>query len=504
MKIFTAAQIRKADQFTIQNEPISSVDLMERAATVLFENLLPLLKENQPVYTFCGIGNNGGDGLVFTRLLLEKGYAAKAVIVRFSDKTSDDFTVNFSRLEKMNPTAILELKSIEEFPEMEPEAIVVDGIFGSGLAREVEGFPGEVIDKINAHKGAVFAIDVPSGLFCEDNSKNKGSIVKADVTFTFQYPKLAFLFPENAPFVGDFKVLNIDLLPQYEQQEFSPYHLVTQPLVEATYRIRPKFSHKGTFGHALLLAGSKGKIGAAVLSAKAALRSGLGLLTVHTAEPGYTVIQTAVPEAMCTTDQTDCISSLPDVAPYKVLGVGPGIGVEDETANILKMAIQNSSAPMVLDADALNILAQNTTWLEFLPKGSVLTPHPGEFARFKGKMELGFHRMEAARAMSQRYGIYIVLKGAHTQICCPDGDVFFNSTGNPGMATGGSGDVLTGILTALLAQGYNPKEACVLGVFLHGRAGDLAAETVGEEALVAGEIVAHIPQAWQSIYPKKM
>lgn len=499
MKIFTAEQIRRADQFTIENEPITSVDLMERAASHLFERIGEIVPQNVPIAIFCGVGNNGGDGLVLTRLLIEKGVEATAYIVRFSDKCSSDFQVNFDRLAALKADAICEIESAEGIPSLGSHPVVVDAIFGSGLTRKVEGFAAEVIDSINNLRGFVISVDVPSGLFCENNQDNDGAIIEAEVTLTFQYPKLAFFFHENAQYVGDFEVINIGLLPEFEAKEPSTYHFVTPSLIQGIYRKRRKFSHKGTFGHTLLLAGSEGKVGAAILAAKSCLKSGVGLLTVGTPSVGYTPLQTAVPEAMCLTLGETYLSATPDVKAYKTVAIGPGIGTEERTAHVLKMLIQNVGSPMVIDADALNILAENTTWLNFLPAGSILTPHPGELARFSGRVELGWDRLEVAKEMALRYGVYLIVKGANTQIVSPDGNVFFNSTGNPGMATGGSGDVLTGLLAGLLAQGYPPKQAALLGVFLHGRSGDLAAEDLSQEAITAKDVVGFLPKAWKSI-----
>ena len=504
MKIFTAEQVKKADQFTIENEPVSSTELMERAAGKLFKKLVSFIPKSEQITVVCGVGNNGGDGLVLTRLLLSQGYNTSAWVIRFSDQESEDFSINYHRLQEKNASVIKEIRSASEIPNLEDGQVIVDALFGSGLSREVEGFPGKVIDELNRCKSFKVAVDVPSGLYCEDNTDNNGSIFKANLTLTFQYPKLAFFFAENAPFVGDFEVLNIGLHPVFERQEPSKYHYTSTALVSAVHRTRSKFTHKGTYGHSLIVAGSRGKIGAAILSAQACLKSGTGLLTLGIPSAGYTAMQTSVPEAMCIELGENEITENPELKPFNSIGVGPGIGTNEETAQVLKMLIQNSGNPMVIDADGLNLLAENQTWLNFLPASSILTPHPGELARFVGKMDRSWDRLEAAKEIAMKNRVYVVLKGANTQIACPDGDVFFNSTGNPGMATGGSGDVLTGIITALLAQRYNAKEAAVLGVFIHGRAGDLALADTAMESLTAQDIIAYLPEAWKSIYPKKI
>ena len=312
------------------------------------------------------------------------------------------------------------------------------------------------------------AIDVPSGLFADQPSA-LGFIFKADYTLSFQFPKLAFLFPENDPYVGRFEILDIGLHPRYVEEVETRNLLTVKAMVKPILHSRTKYSHKGTYGHALLIAGSEGKTGAALLGAKACLRTGVGLLSVHLPKMAQLPLQTAIPEAMVDGDESEtCFTMFKDLDAYSAVGVGPGLGKADETQRALKRLIQEVQVPLVMDAVALNILSENPTWLAFLPAKTILTPHPKEFERLVGKTTTSFERLERQRELSMKHNIIIVLKGAHTSITMPNGTCFFNTTGNPGMATAGSGDVLTGIILSLLAQRYSPEEAAVLGVYLHG------------------------------------
>ncbi|MEQ8908870.1 MAG: NAD(P)H-hydrate dehydratase [Vicingaceae bacterium] len=498
VKIFPVEKIREADQYTIENEPIKSVDLMERAAGRAFEWLEKhfLKTDHTPhFYVFCGIGNNGGDGLVLARLLHEKGVKVSVYLVELSKNYSEDFQTNLNRL----PFEVLRLTEKKVDFALADNHLVLDALFGTGLSRKVEGFAAQVIEEINRQSKLTIAIDIPSGLFAEDNSENEAQlIVKAAHTLTFQFPKLSFLFPQNRIFVGEWHIIDIGLSAEYIQRTASIHSYLLLDDAKRMLKPRTKFAHKGTHGRALLLAGSKGKMGAAVLSAKACLRSGLGLLTLQVPEVGYSILQSQVPEAMVEVD--NCQTHLTDLKrelAFDALGIGPGIGQAEETQKLLKLLIQECSLPMVIDADALNILSENKTWLSFLPKGSILTPHPGEFKRLVGEWESDFNRHELLRDFAQKFGLFVVLKGANTAVACPDGKVYFNSSGNPGMASGGSGDALTGVLTALLAQGYAPEQAAILGVFVHGLAGDLAANKLGEIGMLPSDLIEALPYAFK-------
>lgn len=516
MKIFSVDQIREADAYTIQHEPVASIDLMERAATACVKWIVERFDTKTAFKIVCGLGNNGGDGLAIACLLSERNYIVQVFIIRHSEKTSADFEINFQRLKKMEKVSVTEISSLADtntlskkllqlpfsFGEGAHRAdevgegrgeVFIDALFGSGLNKPLEGIAGHVADFINNSHCKVISIDVPSGLFCDALNAIDDKIIRADYTLTFQFPKLAFMFPETAEYTGEFSILDIGLHPEYIQRTATKNYFITKNDVSVFLKKRSKIAHKGNFGHALIVAGSYGKIGAAVLSAKACMRSGAGLLTVHVPECGYEILQISIPEAMVDIDSgSHFITDNIRVEKYNTIGIGPGIGTEKQTQNVVKLIIQNSSVPLVFDADAINCIAENKTWLSFIPPNCVFTPHPKEFERLAGKSKTSLERLQMQRDFSLKYNCYVVLKGAHTAVSCPNGDVFFNSTGNPGMATAGSGDVLTGIITSLLAQNYSSQEACILGVYLHGLAGDFASHKKSEESMTASDIIDHL------------
>jgi|AntAceMinimDraft_17_1070374.scaffolds.fasta_scaffold27586_1 NAD(P)H-hydrate epimerase len=501
MKILSIEQIRQLDAYTIQNEPVKSIDLMERSATNCFNWLIKYVDKGQKIIIYCGLGNNAGDGLVIARLLIQKGYNVEVCIIRYSDKYSDDFKINYKRLSYISKNKIYNIKENDKFPEINKNDIVIDTIFGSGLTRPVKGFISDVIEHINDSKAKVISLDIPSGLFGDINSNDLcKSIIKADYTLTIQFPKYSLLFPENNKYVGSWHVIPIGLHPKFIESVEVKNYLLESDDIKKFYKKRNKYSHKGNFGHSLLISGSYGKMGAAVLSSRACLRAGAGLLTTHIPKCGYEIMQVAVPEAMISIDSVHkIITDNLDFSVYKAVAVGPGIGKDKLTQNSLKTLIQNFSSPIVFDADAINIIADNKEWLSFIPSGSIFTPHPKEFERLAGKSDNNFHRNEIQRKFAKKYNLYIVLKGANTSIACPDGTCYFNTTGNPGMATAGSGDVLTGIILGLLSQSYNPKEACLLGVYIHGLAGDIAAKNNGFESLIANDIINNLGKAFINI-----
>ena len=504
MKILPVEKIREADAFTIENEPIDSVDLMERAASKVYEWFMQRCKTKEvSVKIFCGIGNNGGDGLALARMLYFSGIIPQVFVVRYSDKMSRDCEMNFTRLKEETELPMYDIFSEDDFPQIYDNDIIIDAIFGSGLNRPIEGFTAELIKYINKSNAIKIAIDIPSGLILESHklgnletqqlSNSATPIAKVDYTLTFQFPKLAFMFPEYDALVGKWEVLDIKLHKDFIDNVETLNFYTTEDVVKPIIRKRTKFSHKGTYGHALLVAGSSGKTGAALLAAEACMRTGVGLLTAHLPKDALLPMQVYLPEAMTSIDKSDThCTEINDILPYTAIGVGPGIGKNEETVTLLKKIIQEATQPLVLDADALNIIADNPTWLSFLPDNTILTPHPKEFDRMFGMTNNSYERLELQRKMSVVHNIIIVQKGAHTAITFPNGTCFFNSTGNPGMATAGSGDVLTGMILSLLAQRYTPQEAALLGVYLHGKAGDIAAEKLGMESMIARDIIGNL------------
>jgi len=490
MKIFNAEQIRQWDQYTIRQEPVTSIELMERAATRCINWLeVNNYLENQFII-FCGKGNNGGDGLAIARLLAAGKHPVTVFILESGNTGTPDFQANLVRLHQYPEADIRFVQTVENFHEFTGNEIIIDALYGSGLNRALEGVTAKLVEHINESGCDVIAIDIPSGMFVDRSSKNN-PIIKATHILGFQCYKPAFLVAENSSFTGDVHILDIGLHHDFYTSVISPYELVDKLLIHQIYKPRNRFAHKGNFGHALLVAGSYGKIGAAVLSAKACLRSGAGLLSCHIPKCGYDILQTSVPEAMVMTDFNSSFTTKieDDVTKFEAIGIGPGIGTASETRVMLREIFDSYISPVVLDADALNIIALQKELLKLIPAGSVLTPHPKEFERLFGESTNDFDRIQLALQKAIELNVVIVLKGHHTLIATPDNKAFFNNTGNAGMAKGGSGDVLTGILTGLLAQGYSSVETAILGVYLHGLAGDIAAEKCSLEAMMAGDII---------------
>ncbi len=500
MKILSAEQIRACDAYTIEHEPISSVDLMERAANALLKWMLCHYKPTTNIVLIAGKGNNGGDVLALARLLNDQGFSALRVIIYDHHQSPTfDFSHNLELLLRLNQIEIEKWTLELPLPQIEAD-VIIDGLFGSGLNRPIEGELASFIEHLNQNPADIISIDMPSGLFCEDNLANYGAIIKATHTLSFEVPKLAFFFAENYQFVGRWHVLPIGLHPHALKNTDTSYETIEHTLVESFFAPRLPHSYKGTFGHAFLVAGSYQMTGAAILSARAALRSGVGLLTVHIPQTAYQIMQTAVPEAMVCIDESEFTFCQPDrLEPYSAVGIGPGIGQKPSMVNAMLQILKNQNHPMVLDADALNILAQHPDFWQFIPPNTILTPHPGEFDRLTQKYHTTFERFKSQQALSKKHRIIIVLKGRYTAVSLPDGRVFFNTTGNPGMATGGSGDVLTGIILSLLAQQMKPANAAIAGVYLHGLAGDFAAANVGEISLIASDIINHLPKAFNTI-----
>ncbi|PCH98990.1 MAG: bifunctional ADP-dependent NAD(P)H-hydrate dehydratase/NAD(P)H-hydrate epimerase [Bacteroidetes bacterium] len=503
MKILSAKQVKAVDAYTIAEEPIASIDLMERASIACFKWLIERYAKNRPFIIFCGLGNNGGDGLAITRLLSEKGYYVEAHIIEYSENQSKDFQTNLARLKRLKSVSIVynNEKRMWDGILIPKESVIIDAIFGSGISRPIDGFTREIIDTINHCTVDVVAIDIPSGMFVEGNdSKYFKGMVHANWTLSLQLPKLAFMFSDNTAIVGNWVLIPIGLHEAGITAQKSSYHFITGEDAKSLLRVRNKFDHKGKLGHTLMIAGSKGMMGAAMLATKACLRAGAGLVTALVPSIGYGIMQTAVPESMALADSDkDCITKIPALDKYASIAIGPGIGDDQKTERALKHLIQNTRVPLVLDADAINIISRNKTWISFVPQNSIYTPHPGEFTRLIDWNETGYDLLKAQVDFSKKHGVYVVLKGMHTSISCPDGTCYFNSTGNPGMATGGSGDVLTGVIAGLMSQQYDSRDACILGVYLHGLSGDISAEQRGQESIIASDIIENLGKAFQEI-----
>lgn len=504
LPVLTAQQVRSADAHTIAQEPIASIDLMERASNAcvafIFERLLGTGRLQATGFLIvAGPGNNGGDGAAIARLLHSRGVDVRLALTGVGTPSTDR-SINVERAQQAG-VEVLELGTTVALPSLRPGEVIVDALFGTGLSRPLSGQVAEIVRAMNASRAPIISVDLPSGLFAENNSANDlSAVVRATHTLTFEVPKLALLLGEHAGFVGEWHIIPIGSDRSFIEALGSTTGLLESADLLPLLKRRPRAGHKGDFGHALLIAGSKGMMGAAVLSASAAVRSGTGLVTTHVTATEADLIHSAVPESLVSLDPGLLHSgALPKLDKATAIGVGPGMGTERETAALVKVLIQEARVPLVLDADALNILGENRTWLAYLPQDTILTPHPKEFDRVFGPCANGYERLLKAREMAMKHGVCIVLKGAPSATCDRTGQIVFNDTGNAGMAKGGSGDVLTGVITGLRAQGYTAQVSCWLGNHLHGLAGDLAAEHLGMDGMTAMDLVHALPHAWQRV-----
>ena len=496
MKIFTAAQIRACDAYTINAARIRSAELMERAAG----KCAAWIKDNLPKDTLfvvlCGTGNNGGDGLALTRLLHKRGHGVKAFLLNTNKDLSPDCKLNLEQLQGIDNDLVGIVQPDTFITDIPAHIVIVDAIFGTGLSRPLQGWIATFIDHINQLPNKKIAIDIPSGLPADNVPDHDAVILKVQDTLSFQFYKRTFLHPETAVFAGRIHILDIGLDKTFINATHSQYKTIEQADVAAIYRPRDQFGHKGTYGSVLMTGGSYGKMGSMALSSKAALRAGAGLVTALIPGCGYPRLQTAVPEVMCRTSGDHYLEKIEGWEKADAIGIGPGMDTHAKTVAAFTAFIDECMRPIVIDADALNIIAKQPELLGKLPKGSVLTPHPKEFGRLFGENTNSMIQTDHARIQAMRYNINIVLKGHHTAVITTEGECWYNMTGNAGMATGGSGDVLTGIITGLLAQGYEPHHAAMLGVYLHGLAGDIAAKELSQEALIAGDITDHLGKAF--------
>ena len=499
MKIFTSTQIHELDKYTIEHEPISSLNLMERAAKALTRAIKEEWSNRTPVVVFAGPGNNGGDALAVARMLSEDGYEVSVYLFNVQNKLSADCLANKKRLLDAKRVKFTEITTNLDPPKLNAETLVVDGLFGSGLNKPLAGGFAAMVKYINQSPAKVVSIDIPSGLMTEDNSYNiHANIIRASLTLTLQQKKLSMLMADNQQYLGRLRVLDIRLSQEFIQNTECRCRILEENDIRPLLKSRSDFAHKGSMGNALLIAGSYGMSGASVLATKACLRTGAGKVTAHTPKRNYEIMQISVPEAVLQMDAEETIFSEPvDTEMFDALGVGPGLGQNETTAIALIAQLRRATCPLVIDADALNILSSHRAWMQQLPKNIIMTPHPKEFDRLAGNASSSCtERLMKASELAERLQAYIILKGHYSALCHPDGKIDFCSTGNSGMATAGSGDVLTGIITGLLARGYKQEDACRLGMHLHGLAGDLAAKDLGKESLIASDIIQYLPKAF--------
>ncbi|WP_313113549.1 NAD(P)H-hydrate dehydratase [Aequorivita sediminis] len=503
MKIFSAEQLYEADKITLEQQQITTEELMERAGAQIFNWLHERLDgASVPIRIFCGIGNNGGDGLVLGRLLIESGYNVIVYVVNCSDKRSKGFLYNYNLIKNVTKDWPILMKDENDFPEVDPEDIIVDAIFGIGLNRCPDGWVKKLIQHLNSSPAFKLAIDIPSGLFPNKALKDEKAVLRANHTLTFQTPKFAFFLPETAQFAPSYDILDIGLDREFLVNTKPIAQIISKPEAQNLYKHRERFAHKGNFGHALIVAGSYGKIGAAAISTTATFRIGAGMVTTFIPKCGYPILQTTVPEAMVATDtEENFISKINVDFEPAAIGVGMGMGKNKLTAEALKSLFKNYKSPMVIDADAINLISENKELLKLLPKNSILTPHPGELQRLVGKWKDDYDKIEKVIKFSVKHEVLVVIKGSYSIIVFGE-TLYINNSGNPGMATAGSGDALSGVITGLLSQGYDILTSCVFGVYMHGFAGDLAVNQMGYEAVMANDIVNNIGEAYMMLFAK--
>ncbi len=507
MKILNSLQMRQLDAFTMENESVTSYELTDRASRCFADEIESRWPQDTPVVVFAGPGNNGADALCVARLLAEKDYQVGVWLFNTESGLSPDCQQHCDHLKELlkgglQNLTLQEIKTTFQPPELTEGTLVVDGLFGTGLSRPLTGGYAAVVAYVNNSKATVVSVDVPSGLMTEDNTGNDlAGVIHADFTFTFQHPKLAFFFPEHETCVGDWKVLDIGLADPDSADDTTvfatAYEMTEENDVRRMLKKRPIFAHKGQMGHAALVAGQRGMAGAAVLSAKSSMRSGVGKLTVCTEEANRTILQVAVPEAVLYLNDSEDFNVLNHGVRYDALAMGPGMGTDLAAQHQMSDLLEVVNIPLVLDADALTMLASTPQWLQAMPEQTVMTPHRGELERLVGKQSSSYDLLQKTLLFARQYGVVVVMKGAFTAVVTPDAKAYFNTTGNPGMATAGAGDVLTGIILALLAQGYKAEDAARLGVYVHGLAGDFAADHLGQMSLIASDIVAALPQAFK-------
>jgi NAD(P)H-hydrate epimerase len=490
MKIFTEEQIKEADRFTIENEPIASIDLMERASDVIAKWISQNISKQTPLLFVVGKGNNGGDGLAVVRILREKGFTCSVYMAYGKDFTNEECRINLERLPQ-------DISFIDSLSETGKHTVIIDALLGTGISGNVREPAASVIAQINKLNNKVISIDLPSGMStdppplpCYVNEMESRQIVKADITLTLEFPKLSMLLPETGEYAGTVITLPFGLSKLYQEQTESPYNYIDKTLIYRLKKKRLKFGYKNTYGHALLICGSKNMIGAAILATGAALRSGCGLVSVHIPYDGHVALQSRFPSAILSFDKSCNFSEIPEnMDKYNAIGIGCGLGTQPETVNAFETFLKSAKTPTVIDADALNLLAMNKKLIQYIPKNSILTPHLGELKRLTDEWDNENSKSKKIMDLSSETESIVIVKGAHTAIYLPDGTVYFNSTGNSGMAKGGSGDILTGLITGLLARGYNSFEASVLGVYFHGLAGDKASEKYGTESMNSSDLI---------------
>ena len=492
--LLTSAQMRKADEFTIANLPIASIDLMEKAARAFVQTFLrDEFDANKSIAVFCGKGNNGGDGLAIAHLLCNNGCEnVRVYIVNFSTKQSHDFAINLQRLDESKCRKTI-INTAADLRNVKAD-IIIDAILGSGLNKPLEGEYAELAKSINKLNKKIYAVDVPTGFPAEGTISADYRGIKAYKTICFQRPKINFFFPESALATEKYEVVDIGLDEGFIQGQDSDFHLLEEKDIRAIFKPRKSFSHKGTYGHALVIAGNVNTMGAAILSSMACLYAGAGLTTACIPQSGLIALNTVLPEVMAL--PRDEYTRIENPAKYQAIAIGPGLGISTENERLLESLIATNQ-PLVIDADALNILGERPDLIDKLPENSILTPHMKEFDRLFGDHETWWERIETAKNKAQKGKLIIVLKNQFTFICLPDGKIYINPTGDSAMAQGGMGDILTGIIVAFISQKYTSADAAILACYVHGLAGSSLANS--RIVVTASQVAMQVPKEIKSL-----
>lgn len=495
--LLNSAQMRSADQFTIANKPIASIDLMEKAARAFVQCFLrDEFDTSKSVAIFCGKGNNGGDGLAIAHLLIANGYEnLKIYIVNFSEKQSEDFSINLQRMEETRCKKTI-INQVADLKNLKAD-IIIDAILGSGLNKPLAGEFEALAQAINKLNKKVYAVDVPTGFFAEGKLPKDYNGIKAYKTICFQRPKINFFFPESAMATDKYEVVDIDLDENFIQKQETDFYLLEARDIEKILQPRKLFSHKGTYGHALIIAGNSQTMGAALLSAMACLHTGAGLTTACIPQSGLTALNATLPEVMAL--PRDEYTRIEDPKKYQAIAIGPGLGTEADHEKLLE-SLMIVNRPLIIDADALNTLGERPDLRDKLAENTIITPHMKEFDRLFGDHDNWWDRVQTAKVQAKKQRIVIVLKNQYTFICLPTGKVLINPTGNPAMAQGGMGDVLTGMIAGFKAQGYSTENATILGCYIHGKAGDYLAEE--QFVVAASQLAGRIPKEIKTLISK--
>jgi len=513
MKVVTSQQMREIDRKAIEENNLFGLILMENAGLRIFQNLKKIYADLRlkKVIIFAGSGNNGGDGFVVARHLYNYGVKVKVFLLAPFNKIKGEAGENLNIIDKMGVELIeTETTKFEEIQEaVQNYDLIIDAILGTGLQGRVTGLKAKIIDLVNVAGKEVVAIDVPSGLDA-DTGKLEGPCIKATHTITLALPKIGLLLFPGASYAGKVTVEDIGIPSCLLKNNKIKTNMVTREIVKSLLPFRATYSHKGSFGKVLILAGSVGMTGAAYLASEAAMRSGAGIVVLGIPRSLNPIMEVKLTEVMTLPlAETEKQSLGEDVEEtilklmkdFSVLGMGPGISLELETQRLVRKIIEKSNIPLVVDADAIYAISKDTNILKKIKVPMVITPHPGEMAKLVNKDTdyILNNQLDITREIAQEFGIVVVLKGARTIIANKEGEAYINVGDNSGMATGGSGDVLTGIICSLIAQGANNFSAAIAGVYIHSLAGDLARDIKGERGMIAGDILSQVPQAFLSL-----